>query len=283
MIPIWFDKRQVLNRSINGSPSPMKPAKVMKAWLDEFGGKLDVRSFHPLTKEFFYHVHDREHVDAIFAGKKNNGFETRDLDVVKTLQWTNGSFVRAVIEAYENRTPASVSPTSGFHHAGVKTATGYCTFNGLMLAAKVLLALWPNPKIGILDCDEHYGNGTDEIIWYMDLERSIHHYTYGGDKTNNGFDNFIDKLPSILETFKGVDIIFYQAGADPHENDPYLLEGPALTTQQLYLRDQMVFRFAKENGIPIVWNLAGGYQEPLEKVLEIHSNTMRACIEVFGE
>lgn len=282
MIPIRFDKRQVLNRSINGSPSPMKPAKVMKAWLDEFGDKLDVRSFHPLNKEFFYYVHDRDHVDAIFAGKKNNGFETRDLDVVETLRWTNGSFKRAVMEAYYEKLPVSVSPTSGFHHAGVKTATGYCTFNGLMLAAKTLLATEPNPKIGILDCDEHYGNGTDEIIWYMDLERSIHHYTYGGDKTANGFDSFIDKLPSILETFKDVEIIFYQAGADPHENDPYLLEGPALTTQQLYLRDQMVFRFAKENGIPIVWNLAGGYQEPLEKVLEVHSNTMRACIEVFG-
>ncbi|MGQ0619180.1 MAG: hypothetical protein ACT4QA_04540 [Panacagrimonas sp.] len=31
----------------------------------------------------------------------------------------------------------------------------------------------------------------------------------------------------------------------------------------------------------MAWNLAGGYQKPLSKVLEIHTNTLQACIDVY--
>ncbi|OZB47637.1 MAG: hypothetical protein B7X60_05745 [Polynucleobacter sp. 39-45-136] len=73
---------------------------------------------------------------------------------------------------------------------------------------------------------------------------------------------------------RGCDVILYQAGADPHINDPL---GSWLTTAQLFERDLLVFQAAAELGIPVAWNLAGGYQTPLRRVLEIHDNTMRAC------
>jgi hypothetical protein len=47
----------------------MKPAKVMKAWLDEFSDQIEINKFQPLFKELFYAAHDRQHVDAIFEGK----------------------------------------------------------------------------------------------------------------------------------------------------------------------------------------------------------------------
>jgi acetoin utilization deacetylase AcuC-like enzyme len=68
----------------------------------------------------------------------------------------------------------------------------------------------------------------------------------------------------------------YQAGADPHVDDPL---GGFLDTQQLYDRDQRVFRAARAHRLPMVWNLAGGYQEPLRRVLDIHDNTARAHLE----
>ena len=75
------------------------------------------------------------------------------------------------------------------------------------------------------------------------------------------------------------DVILYQAGADPHVDDPL---GGWLTTEQLRERDRRVFESAQRLGVPIAWNLAGGYQEPLSKVLEIHDNTMRECERVYG-
>ena len=67
------------------------------------------------------------------------------------------------------------------------------------------------------------------------------------------------------------DVLLYQAGADPHIEDPL---GGWLTTAQLRERDRLVFESSERYGVPIAWNLAGGYQEPLSKVLKIHDNTM---------
>ena len=76
------------------------------------------------------------------------------------------------------------------------------------------------------------------------------------------------------------DVLFYQAGADMHIDDPL---GGIMTTQQLYERDRIVFEFCSLQKIPCVWCLAGGYvveaDGSIPAVLEIHRNTMLACIE----
>ena len=61
-------------------------------------------------------------------------------------------------------------------------------------------------------------------------------------------------------------------------NDPL---GGFLTTEQLLERDRLVFRSTALHGIPVVWNLAGGYQHPVAKVIAIHANTMQACVEAY--
>lgn len=73
-------------------------------------------------------------------------------------------------------------------------------------------------------------------------------------------------------------MLIYQAGADQHIDDPL---GGFLTTEELAERDRTVFSVAKEIGIPLVWNLAGGYQTSLERVLEIHRNTMVVCMAEY--
>ncbi|MEI6269080.1 MAG: hypothetical protein WCP01_09395, partial [Methylococcaceae bacterium] len=74
----------------------------------------------------------------------------------------------------------------------------------------------------------------------------------------------------------------YQAGADPHIDDPL---GGWMTTLQLYQRDMIVFKTAREMNLPVAWNLAGGYQRDengeLLPVLQIHDNTMKACLSTY--
>jgi hypothetical protein len=48
-------------------------------------------------------------------------------------------------------------------------------------------------------------------------------------------------------------------------------------------RDLIVFETAKAMGLPIAWNLAGGYQTPLRRVLDIHDNTLKACAKIYLE
>ena len=57
--------------------------------------------------------------------------------------------------------------------------------------------------------------------------------------------------------------------------------GGFLTTEQLARRDQIVFSEAKAMHIPVVWNLAGGYQKPVYEVSKIHNAIMQACIDVY--
>jgi len=78
------------------------------------------------------------------------------------------------------------------------------------------------------------------------------------------------------------DVVLYQAGADPHVDDPL---GGWLTTEQLRRRDARVFQTFARLGVPVAWNLAGGYQrEPdgsIPKVLEIHDNTAIECLRAL--
>jgi len=90
---------------------------------------------------------------------------------------------------------------------------------------------------------------------------------------------FLASIPALVEAMSDCDVMLYQAGADPHIDDPL---GGWLTTAQLRERDRVVFESAKRYGVPIAWNLAGGYQQPLCKVLEIHDNTMLECAAVYA-
>ncbi|TMQ00956.1 MAG: histone deacetylase, partial [Verrucomicrobia bacterium] len=52
--------------------------------------------------------------------------------------------------------------------------------------------------------------------------------------------------------------------------------------QALLERDRIVFEFARRHSLPIAWVLAGGYTRDITKVVEVHLNTFRAAVMVFG-
>ena len=103
-------------------------------------------------------------------------------------------------------------------------------------------------NIGVLDLDRHIGNGTDDIIWQLSLDY-ITHYTFGGERIDKGnAEEWLKDLPDILARFADCDIVLYQAGADPHVDDPL---GGVLTTEQLYERDFLVFHGLKSLNISV--------------------------------
>ena len=75
------------------------------------------------------------------------------------------------------------------------------------------------------------------------------------------------------------DLICYIAGADPYCEDQ--LGGLALTIEGLKRRDELVFRVAKAQGIPVMVTYAGGYARRVEDTVTIHCNTVVAAKEVF--
>lgn len=272
-IDVYYSPQQV-SHPFTDSPSPGKPAAVVADWLAH---QMPIRVIEPVpvTREQLALAHSRHYVDGVLDCRLPNGFDTIQRSVADSLPWTSGSFLSAARGALDNGRVAC-SPTSGFHHARYDAGWGYCTFNGLMVAARVLKAEGKVAEVGILDCDQHMGDGTSIIIhklaigWIRHITASIGYLRQANE--------FFAILPDLMRTFADCDVLFYQAGADPHIDDPL---GGFLTTEQLAERDRIVFSMAHEQGIPVVWNLAGGYQEPISKILEIHRNTMTACIAEY--
>jgi acetoin utilization deacetylase AcuC-like enzyme len=275
-IPVFYDARMVADAQ-SYSPSAGKPREVVESW-KALRLPLAFESFSPLPRGALATAHTRSFVDGVLEGRTKNGFGNCLMAVANTLPWTSGAMLAAACEALANRQVA-VAPVSGFHHARHDHAAGYCTFNGLIVAARVLLAERRVTRVGILDCDMHYGDGTEQIIRHLGLSASIKHVTVGRDFVRPAqAEQFLRELPEMVADFQGCDVILYQAGADPHVDDPL---GGWLTNTQLAQRDRTVFEHCKWQGIPVAWNLAGGYQTPLRRVLDIHDATLQACIEIY--
>ena len=275
-IPIYYDERMVADAR-SYSPSAGKPREVVRSW-QSFDERLAFLPFEPVTREQLALAHSREYVDGVLDGRIDNGFGNRLSVVARALPWTSGAMLAAAREALRNGRVA-VAPVSGFHHAHYEEGYGYCTFNGLIVAARVLLEEGLASRVGILDCDMHHGDGTEQIIEQLGLRSAIPHYSAGAEfHRPEQAASFLRDLPERVREFSGCDVLLYQAGADPHIDDPL---GGWLTDAELARRDHLVFASCRKLGLPIAWNLAGGYQTPLRRVLDIHDATMQVCIAAF--
>ena len=277
---VFYRPEQVANTE-SISRSMLKPRLVVEDWKAQ-GLYLNIHSFEPVSRDDFKLAHHAEFVDGVLDGTRYNGFNNTDANIARSLPYTTGSMLAAARYALAKKTTAC-SPTSGFHHAGPTSALGFCTFNGLMVTAMVLKTLGLADRVAILDCDAHYGNGTDEIIHAMGINWIIHRtqgeHFYNRETTlGRAYEDWLD---AAIDDCTQADIVLYQAGADPHIDDPY---GGMLTSQQLVARDEAVF--SRLGHVPLAWNLAGGYQiasgateaERLEPVLALHRATARCAI-----
>lgn len=261
------------------SPSAQKPAAVVDHW-QALGLPLDLRAPTPATEADLCRAHDRAYVRGVLDGSEPNGFGCRSPAVAASLPWTSGAMLSAARHALATR-GAVAAPCSGFHHAGWEHNHGFCTFNGLMVTALALLAVDRVGRVGILDCDMHYGDGTEDILEHVGARARVAHFTAGARYYQpRHAAPFLAELPGIVRAMADCDVILYQAGADPHIRDPL---GGFLTDDQLAERDRIVFGTARACGVPIAWNLAGGYQRDehggIAPVLAIHAATARICIE----
>jgi acetoin utilization deacetylase AcuC-like enzyme len=274
MVNVYYSPAQSVATNDSFSPSAGKPAQLVEQWRGRWGTELSVVEPEPISEDLLCLAHESEFVKDVLTCRIPNGFGNYSQEIAASLRWTNGSFVSATRHVLKHGGVAC-SPTSGFHHAGYNFAGAFCTFNGLMVAA--VLAGQHHKRVGILDCDYHYGNGTQDIIDRLALSH-IEHLTTGGFPRSMKAENFLERLPDSLQKMN-VNLLLYQAGADAHVDDPL---GGWMTTEQMRLRDKIVFDHCRRTDTPVVWNLAGGYQSDLQFVLDLHHQTMEECLKAFG-
>ena len=187
---------------------------------------------------------------------------------------------------------------SGAHHAEYRMGGGFCTFNYLVSAPRLLMQQGMIERVLVIDFDEHQGNGTWEItqqdrrFFCYDVAGSYFGVPPHDDEDGiyivldrhdpvASYRNALQCIPGIIASFKP-DLIEYQAGMDSWEHDP-LSATDGITPEFLAERDQTVLAYAREAGVPIVVNLAGGYVATGHpRTVDLHVKTIEVARQVFG-
>ena len=281
-------------------------AEAKKAFPD-----IAIVSPDPITESDLLRVHALDYISAVKTGEPRSLAESQKFpwssELFSSVCLTGGGVLAAARQALSDGVSGALA--SGFHHACFDHGEGFCTFNGLVVALEALRASGQIRYAAVLDLDLHYGNGTAQLAsarpWiralsiygndydantsYRDVRTRHHvdgdnHFSVplipsGSSDRNVLLEALDEHLNWILEGERP-DILLYQAGADPLRDDPY---SPLdLDHADLMERDRLVFEFAKRHSLPVAWVLAGGYTKDISKVVEVHLNTLRASIEVFG-
>ena len=249
----------------------------------------------PLTAGDLCAVHAPEYVSAVRTG------EPRHLAATNGLRWdrglwaavcaSNGGAVAAARHALENRRNAG-SLSSGLHHARRDHGAGFCTFNGLALAARAALDDGA-ARVLIIDLDAHCGGGTASLVreWegVVQVDISLSHMDgYEPDESSRSSLDVVTRADDYLPTLRArlasldevpFDLVLYNAGMDVHQDSA--IGGVAgMTTDVIAAREQAVFEWARQRGVGVAFVLAGGYTggrlDP-EGLVRLHRLTIAAA------
>ncbi len=182
----------------------------------------------------------------------------------------------------------------GTHHAMPDHGEGFCVYNDVAVAIRVLRqSKWVN-RVLILDADVHQGNGNAEI--FKD-EPDVYTYSIHGEKNypfvkppssldvglpdqtrdREYLQALSDSLDKVFDQF-APDLVFYLAGIDPLEEDHF--GRLSLSMKGLEERDRHVIERVTQKEIPLALLLSGGYAPTLKKTVEAHAVMYKAAIEI---
>jgi acetoin utilization deacetylase AcuC-like enzyme len=173
----------------------------------------------------------------------------------------------------------------GSHHAHAAYGSGFCVFNDVAVAARTLLADGLIGKALVIDLDVHQGDGTASILEHDPrvVTLSVHCRTnFPARKRQSDLDIALDPgtgddlymatleavLPPLLDRVRP-DLVFYNAGVDPHEGDR--LGRLALTSHGLRARESLVLRTCLGRGLPVACVVGGGYSNDIEELVRRHA------------
>ena len=240
-------------------------------------------------------VHDPWYVDAVANGTVPADIQRRigfpwSPQMVERARRSVGATIAAAQAALDDGTAANLA--GGTHHAFADRGEGFCVFNDVAVAARVLQRDQHARRIAIVDLDVHQGNGTAAIFAG---DPSVFTFSMHGAQNfpfrkevsdldvalNDGtadaeyLDLLQAHLPAVLNG-QQPDFVFYLAGADPYEGDR--LGRLKMTIDGLRRRDEIVIGGCRRAGLPLAISMSGGYAPDIDAIVTIHANTIRSAV-----
>ncbi len=189
----------------------------------------------------------------------------------------------------------SMNVAGGTHHAFADRGEGFCLLNDFAIAANYLLHKKLARQILIVDLDVHQGDGTAKLFEHEPRVFTFsmhgrHNYPFHKEKSDldipleDGTNEATylgllkEALPLLLKNVQP-DFVFFLSGVDILSTDKFgKLKIPVSGCKK---RDEFVFSLLKQQQIPCVVSMGGGYSEDIKIIVEAHCNTFRMAKEVF--
>lgn len=193
----------------------------------------------------------------------------------------------------------------GTHHAGAGSGSGFCVFNDVAVAARLMQAEWHRHhrqflRVAVIDLDVHQGNGTasifadDPMVYTLSMhgEKNFPFRKVASDHDVDLPDGctdapYLQALDGALERLwqhhaeSPPGLIFYIAGADPHEGDR--LGRLKVSAAGLAERDRRVLAAARRRGVPVAISMGGGYGMAIEDTVAVQMQTWREALACWHD
>ena len=192
----------------------------------------------------------------------------------------------------------------GTHHAHAHKGSGYCVFNDVAVAARLMQAEWHRRRrqllrVMVIDLDVHQGDGTaaifrdDPTVFTLSMHGAKN---FPSRKQPSDLDveladgcgdkAYLDALDQALSRAWNLQsdgppgLAFYLAGADPHEDDR--LGRLSLSAAGLAERDRRVFAALRARGVPVAVSMAGGYGRDVPTTVALHFQTLDLAFQSWA-
>ncbi|SOC10451.1 histone deacetylase family protein [Stappia indica] len=251
----------------------------------------------PAPAEWIALAHDRAYVDQVFAADvpapiaREIGLPMSESVGFRARCATAGTVLTALLALDRG---IACNTAGGSHHARSSQGAGFCVFNDVAVAIRLLMADRAIRRAMVVDLDVHQGDGTaeifagDEAVFTLSLHAARNYPVRKVPSTldvplEDGLRDaaylqaLADVLPAALARFRP-DIVFYNAGVDPHEEDR--LGRLSLSDEGLAARDRYVVEQVRKAGIPLAGVIGGGYLEDIDRLARRHTILHRAAAEV---
>ena len=292
-----------------GHRFPQSKYQMLRERVEREPGVMRPRVAEAAGTEALTLVHTPDYIDAVLHGtlsaaaQREIGFPWAP-GLPRRSLCSVGATIAAARAALEEGVAASLAGST--HHAYADKGSGFCVFNDVAVAARLMQAEWhrrhperPGLRVLVVDLDVHQGNGTASIFRDDDsvFTLSIHgEKNFPFRKESSDLDVglpdacgdavYLDALETALaEVWRRTAdrppaLAFYLAGADPHEGDR--LGRLKLSADGLLRRDRIVLDALFERRIPVALSMAGGYGEDLSVTVDVQLRTLRAAAQAWA-
>ena len=264
---------------------------------------IQIREAQAATDAQLELVHSKDYIQGIATGGINAAMQ-REIGfpwspaMAQRARHSVGATIAAARIALAEGLAGNIA--GGTHHSYADKGGGFCVFNDIAVAARQLQTeSWhlKNRKINVavIDLDVHQGNGTahifsnDTSVFTLSLhgEKNFPFRKESSDLDVGLPDGCTDEtylkalsqsLQNLEERFEP-DLVFYLAGADPHEGDR--LGRLKLSYKGMHLRDLAVMNWTWEKQLPVVLCMGGGYGHDISTTLAVQMQTWHLAISFW--